>query len=138
MLGGTKKKKSGQNSKRHTSTEQTLQPPFSFCVNFVPAMRMTALSAGSSTSPEADLERLMRWCFGRFQGNVSPGDGEKLTEVRSLELSSDAALTRGLLLGLPFTSSIVWMDIVSRKGETWTYKTSQNKNRLQKVSLSFL
>ena len=52
----------------------------------------------------------MRWCLGRFQGSVSPGDGEQLIELRSLELSSDAALTSGLLLGLSFTSSIVWTD----------------------------
>lgn len=81
-------------------------------MNILPAMRMTALSAGSRTSPEADLERLIRWCLGKFQGRVSPGDGEQLTKLRSLELSSDAALTRGLLLGF---SSIVWKDTVTRK-----------------------
>lgn len=72
------KKKNGQNLKglSVTDTSHTLIPPLSFYVNIVPAMRMTALSAGSSTSPEADLERLMRWCLGRFQGSVSPGDGE--------------------------------------------------------------
>ena len=74
-------------------------------------MRMTALSAGSSTSPDADLERLMRWCFGRFQGSVSPGDGAKL---ESLEMSSDEALTRGLFF-FPVSSSIVWMDMVRNK-----------------------
>lgn len=67
-------------------------------------MRMTALSAGSSTSPEADLERFMRWCLGRFQGSVSPGDEQ---QVGSLELSSDEALMRGFFLG-PDTSSMVW------------------------------
>lgn len=81
--------------------------PLSVYVNIIPAIRMTALSAGSRTSPEADFDLLMRWCLGRFQGNVSPGEGEQLIEIRSLELSSDAALTRGFLLGLPFTSSIV-------------------------------
>lgn len=48
---------------------------------------MTALSAGSRTSPDADLERLTRWCLGRFHGKVSPGECE---ELRSLALSSDA------------------------------------------------
>lgn len=75
---------------------------------------MTALSAGSSTSPEADLERFMRWCLGRFHGSVSPGEGETVTELRSLELSSDAALTRGLRLDLALGSSIVWVDTETR------------------------
>lgn len=44
-------------------------------------MRMTALSAGSSTSAEADLERLTFWYLDKFQGSVSPG-------TRSLGLSS--------------------------------------------------
>lgn len=57
---------------------------------FLPAMRMTALSAGSSTSPDADLERLTRWCLARFHGSVSPGKGEVLN---SLGLSSDADLS---------------------------------------------
>lgn len=73
--------------------------------SFLPAMRMTALSAGSSTSPEADLERFMRWCLGRFQGNVSPGDEQQLG---SLDVSSDEALVKGFFLG-PDTSSMVWM-----------------------------
>lgn len=53
----------------------------------IPAIRMTALSAGSRTSPDADLERLTRWCLARFHGKVSPG---KVEELRSLALSSDA------------------------------------------------
>lgn len=44
----------------------------------LPAMRITALSAGSRTSPEADLERLTLWCLERFQGRVSPGQGTLL------------------------------------------------------------
>lgn len=56
-----------------------------------PAMRMTALSAGSRTSPDADLERLTRWCLAKFQGRVSPG---KVEEHSSLLLSSDADLSR--------------------------------------------
>lgn len=43
--------------------------------HFLPAMRITALSAGSRTSPDADLERLILWCLARFQGKVSPGQG---------------------------------------------------------------
>lgn len=54
-------------------------------------MRMTALSAGSRTSPDADLERLTRWCLAKFQGRVSPGKAE---EHSSLLLSSDADLSR--------------------------------------------
>lgn len=38
-------------------------------------MRITALSAGSRTSPEVDLERLILWCLDRFHGRVSPGQG---------------------------------------------------------------
>lgn len=56
----------------------------------LPAMRMTALSAGSRTSPDADLERLTRWCLAKFHGSVSPGKGEVLS---SLGLSSDADLS---------------------------------------------
>lgn len=74
----------------------------------LPAIRITALSAGSRTSPEADLDRFIRWCLGRFQGSVSPGTGEQLEEFRSTELSSDAARTRGLLRGAAFTSSMFW------------------------------
>ena len=75
----------------------------------VTAMRMTALSAGSRMPPDADLERFRRWCLGRFHGNVSPGDGE-LVMLSSLELSSDAALTSGLLLGWSSCSVITWED----------------------------
>lgn len=55
-------------------------------------MRMTALSAGSNTSAEADLERLTFWYMDKFQGSVSPG-------VRSLVLSSfiDSILCLSLL-----------------------------------------
>jgi len=38
-------------------------------------MRMTALSAGSSTSPVDDLERFTRCSLDRFQGRVSPAHG---------------------------------------------------------------
>ena len=89
---------------------------FSWCVCVcmcvcvcVPAMRMTALSAGSRMTPEADLERFRRWCLGRFHGNVSPGNGELLM-LSSLELSSEAALTSGLLLGRSSCSVITWED----------------------------
>lgn len=44
----------------------------------------------------------MRWCLGRFQGSVSPGDEQQV------ELSSDEALSKGFFLG-PDTSSMVWM-----------------------------
>lgn len=67
------------------------QKQYSDSDHLLPAMRMTALSAGSRTSPDADLERLTRWCLGRFQGNVSPGRAE---EHSSLLLSSDADLSR--------------------------------------------
>lgn len=59
--------------------------PFHVCesntavvIVILPAMRITALSAGSRTSPEADLERLTLWCLDRFQGRVSPGQGTLL------------------------------------------------------------
>lgn len=63
-------------------------------------MRITALSAGSRTSPEADLERLILWCLGRFQGNVSPGQGTRAVSpslssgrLCSLSLSFRVAIT---------------------------------------------
>lgn len=66
----------------------------------LPAMRITALSAGSRTSPDADLERLILWCLGRFQGKVSPGEGTlavspSLSSGRlcSLSLSFHVAIT---------------------------------------------
>lgn len=62
-------------------------------------MRMTALSAGSSTSDEADLERLTVWYLDKFQGSVSPGD-------RSLVLSSFRDNIRRLSL-LP--EAITWV-----------------------------
>lgn len=71
---------------------------------------MTALSAGSSTSPDADLERFMRWCLGRFQGSVSPGD---IQQAGSVELS-DEALVKGFLLGSD-TFSMTWMTRVKHR-----------------------
>lgn len=63
-------------------------------------MRITALSAGSRTSPEADLERLTLWSLDRFQGRVSPADGTPYFSsqvssngVRSLRLSFRVAIT---------------------------------------------
>lgn len=53
----------------------------------LPAILITARSAGSSTVPlpAVALVRLVRWCLARFQGRVSPGLGELLLP---LELSS--------------------------------------------------
>lgn len=79
---------------------------------------MTALSAGSSTSPDADLERFMRWCLGRFQGSVSPGD---MQQAGSVELS-DEALVKGFLLGSD-TSAMTWMTRVKHR---WLISTEPN------------
>lgn len=74
-----------------------------------PAIRMTALSAGSSTSAEADLERLTFWYLDKFQGSVSPG-------VRSLACSS-----RDSILGLSrFPEAITW----GRKSEVVSGQTN--------------
>lgn len=68
---------------------------------FLPAMRITALSAGSRTSPEVDFERLILWCLDRFHGRVSPGQG---AAICSTEDSCSGVWTPCLCLRSAITS----------------------------------
>lgn len=101
------------------------------CNSNVPAIRMTALSAGSRTSADADLEHLTCWCLERFQGSVSPA---------ALLLSLEFCSTGGSSLCFSLGPAAITYKIHRELNSVKTYKCQFVKDKtfaLKYINLLF-